>query len=101
MTDTLSILKEVLKNKGAHAEDRRLGHALREFNRVGGTTGYRDLFLDAESRSKSLLDELKALDRGKVSQACARRRRMAIRLQRGRWKTLPDWQPTRPRSTTG
>ena len=34
MTDTLSILKEVQEEQGAHAEDRRLGHALREFNRV-------------------------------------------------------------------
>ena len=69
MTDTLSILKEVLKNKGRMPNTGAWATLFEEFNRVGGTTGYRDLFLDAESRSKSLLSELQALDRGKVSQA--------------------------------
>ena len=69
MTDTLSILKEVLKNKGRMPKTGVWATLFEEFNRVGGTTGYRDLFLDAESRSKSLLSELQALDRGKVSQA--------------------------------
>ncbi|WP_273703308.1 LPD38 domain-containing protein [Candidatus Accumulibacter vicinus] len=69
MTDTLSILKEVLKNKGRMPKTGAWATLFEEFNRVGGTTGYRDLFLDAESRSKSLLSELQALDRGKVSQA--------------------------------
>ena len=51
----------MLKNKGRMPKTGAWATLFEEFNRVGGTTGYRDLFLDAESRSKSLLDELKAL----------------------------------------
>jgi hypothetical protein len=36
---------------------------------VGGTTGYRDLFLDAEDRGKALQSTLDSIDRGKASQA--------------------------------
>lgn len=40
-----------------------------EMQATGGATGYRDLFANAEERVKSLTKELKALDRGEVSQA--------------------------------
>ena len=40
-----------------------------EYQRIGGQTGYRDLFANAEDRAKSLLKELEALDRGKTMQA--------------------------------
>lgn len=40
-----------------------------EFENVGGTTGYRDLFSDADDRAKALLRDLQALDRGQVSKA--------------------------------
>jgi hypothetical protein len=40
-----------------------------DFQRIGGQTGYRDLYTTAEDRANALLDELKALDRGKVKQA--------------------------------
>lgn len=40
-----------------------------EFENVGGTTGYRDLFADADDRAKALAKELGALDRGQVSKA--------------------------------
>lgn len=40
-----------------------------EFENVGGTTGYRDLFADADDRAKALAKELAALDRGQVSKA--------------------------------
>jgi hypothetical protein len=44
---------------------------LEEFNAAGGTTGYRDLYLHAEDRAKTLLEELKALDRGQCQQGMA------------------------------
>ncbi len=40
-----------------------------EMQATGGATGYRDLFANADERVKSLTKELKALDRGEVSQA--------------------------------
>lgn len=40
-----------------------------EFESVGGTTGYRDLFSDAEDRARALIKDLNALDRGQVSKA--------------------------------
>jgi hypothetical protein len=40
-----------------------------EFNAIGGTTGYRDLFLDAEARSKALQDRTKLARPGKASKA--------------------------------
>lgn len=40
-----------------------------EFENVGGTTGYRDLFADAEDRAQALVKDLEALDRGQVSKA--------------------------------
>lgn len=64
--DTLSILKEVLKNKGRMPQTGKWADLFHEMKEVGGTTGYRDLFLDPESRSKALLSELKALDRGRA-----------------------------------
>lgn len=40
-----------------------------EFEQVGGTTGYRDLFADAEDRAKALVRDIASLDRGQVSKA--------------------------------
>ncbi len=40
-----------------------------EFQDVGGTTGYRDMFTDAKDRAKGLADELRAMDRGQASKA--------------------------------
>jgi Large polyvalent protein associated domain 38/ddrB-like ParB superfamily domain/Large polyvalent protein-associated domain 1 len=40
-----------------------------EFQEVGGTTGYRDMFADAKDRAKALTDDLQALERGEVSNA--------------------------------
>lgn len=40
-----------------------------EFQDVGGTTGYRDMFTDAKERAKGLADELAAMDRGQASKA--------------------------------
>jgi hypothetical protein len=40
-----------------------------EFEQVGGTTGYRDLFSDAQDRASALTKQLAALDRGNVSKA--------------------------------
>ncbi len=40
-----------------------------EMQSVGGTTGFRDLYADAETRVKALTKELEALDRGEVSKA--------------------------------
>lgn len=40
-----------------------------EFQEVGGTTGYRDMFADAKDRAKALTDDLQALGRGEVSKA--------------------------------
>jgi len=40
-----------------------------EFQEVGGTTGYRDMFADAKDRAKALTDDLQALERGEVSKA--------------------------------
>lgn len=40
-----------------------------EFQNVGGTTGYRDMFTDAHDRAKALTDELAAMDRGQTSKA--------------------------------
>ena len=67
--DTMSILGDIIKNKGRMPTAGRWAPIYQEFNEVGGTTGYRDLFLTAEDRSKAVTDEIKALDRGKISQA--------------------------------
>jgi hypothetical protein len=67
--DTMSILGDIIKNKGRMPTAGKWAPIYKEFNEVGGTTGYRDLFLTAEDRSKAVTDEIKALDRGKVSQA--------------------------------
>jgi hypothetical protein len=40
-----------------------------EFEKVGGTTGYRDLFSDADDRAKALVRDLQAMERGQVSKA--------------------------------
>lgn len=40
-----------------------------EFQDVGGTTGYRDMFTDAKDRANGLADELAAMDRGQASKA--------------------------------
>lgn len=40
-----------------------------DFQDVGGTTGYRDMFTDAKDRAKGLADELGAMDRGQASKA--------------------------------
>jgi hypothetical protein len=69
LRDTLSILKEVLKNKGRMPKTGQWATLFNELREIGGTTGYRDLFLDAESRSKALLDDLKSLDRGNAAKA--------------------------------
>ncbi len=69
LKDQLSILKEVLQNKGRMPKTGKWAAIFAELKEVGGTTGYRDLFLDAESRGKALQDTLKSLDRGKASQA--------------------------------
>ena len=50
----------------ANAEWTRLWE---EMQNVGGTTGHRDLYVDAGDRVKALERELKALDRGQVSKA--------------------------------
>jgi hypothetical protein len=67
--DTMSILGDIIKNKGRMPTAGKWAPIYKEFNEIGGTTGYRDLFLTAEDRSKAVTDEIKALDRGKVSQA--------------------------------
>ena len=73
-----------------------------EFNRVGGTTGYRDLFLDAESRSKSpWLSELQALDRGKVSQAAHAVVDWLSDYNEAMETRFTAWRLTRRRSITG
>jgi hypothetical protein len=41
----------------------------REFETVGGTTGYRDLFAGADDRANALVRDLESLDRGQVSKA--------------------------------
>ncbi len=69
LNNTLSILREVLKNKGRLPTSGPWAALRDEFENVGGTTGYRDLFLSPEDRTKALLNELKALDRGQISKA--------------------------------
>jgi len=67
--DSLSILGEVVKNKGRMPKTGKWAALFDELREVGGTTGFRDLFLDADSRSKALLGELNALDRGNAGRA--------------------------------
>jgi hypothetical protein len=67
--DQMRILGAVLKNKGRMPTTGTWAALFEEFNAAGGTTGYRDLYLHAEDRAKTLLDELKALDRGQTSKA--------------------------------
>ena len=69
LQNTTAILREVLKNKGRLPESGQWALLREEFENMGGTTGYRDLFLSPEDRSKALLDELKVMDRGQVSKA--------------------------------
>ena len=76
LRDTLSILKDVVKNKGRMPKTGQWADLFMEMGEVGGTTGYRDLFLDAESRSKALLADMKALDSGKAMRA---------------WKGVTSW----------
>lgn len=66
---TMAIMKQVLKSGGRMPKAGQWGALFDEMQNVGGTTGYRDLFLNAEDRANSLLKELKSLERGKVSQA--------------------------------
>ena len=69
MKNTLQILGQVVKNKGRLPTTGPWAALRNEFDLVGGSTGYRDLFLDPKERSEALLKELNALDRGKISQA--------------------------------
>lgn len=58
------------RGKGAvSAETQKWIKLWDEMQLTGGATGYRDLYANAEERVKSLERELKALDRGEVSQA--------------------------------
>lgn len=67
--DQLRILGSVLKNNGRMPTAGPWAALFEEFNAEGGTTGYRDLYLQAEDRANALLEELKALDRGQASKA--------------------------------
>jgi hypothetical protein len=69
MAHTMTILNEVLKNNGRMPKSGPWARLYNEFETVGGTTGYRDLFLNPEDRSKELLKEIESLDRGKISKA--------------------------------
>jgi hypothetical protein len=58
------------RGKGAAgAENARWIKLWEDMQNVGGATGYRDMYADAESRVKALTKELEALDRGEVSKA--------------------------------
>ncbi len=58
------------RGKGAaNAENAQWIKLWDEMQNVGGATGYRDLYADAEDRVKALTKDLDALDRGEVSKA--------------------------------
>ncbi len=76
LKDQMSILKEVLKNKGRMPRTGPWAALFAEFNEIGGSTGYRDLFLDAADRSKALQDTIDKLDQGKAGKA---------------WDMVKDW----------
>ena len=65
----LSILRQVLRNGGRMPTSGRWADLFREFSEVGGTTGYRDLYLKAEDRAKDIVSEFESLDRGKAKKA--------------------------------
>ncbi len=65
--DQMRILKDVLKNGGRMPKTGQWADLFAEFNRVGGATGYRELFIDAESRGKALQSAMDTLDRGGAS----------------------------------
>jgi len=69
LKDQMSILKAVLKNKGRMPTTGPWAALFDEFNAIGGSTGFRDLFLDAEARSKALQDTINSLDQGNVGKA--------------------------------
>jgi DNA-binding transcriptional MerR regulator len=69
LKDQASILKDVLKNGGRMPKTGKWADLYREFQEVGGTTGYTDLYLDAESRGKELEKTLQSFDQGKAKQA--------------------------------
>jgi hypothetical protein len=69
LKDTMAIMGQVLRNWGRMPKKGKYSALYDEFQKVGGTTGYRDLYLNPEDRSKALHKELKALDRGQVSKA--------------------------------
>lgn len=54
---------------GAYKPDPAWAKLWEEFQEVGGQTGYRDLYANAEDRADALLKELKSLDRGQVGKA--------------------------------
>lgn len=57
------------ERRGKRATNGTWAQLWEEFQDVGGTTGYRDLFTDAQDRANALARELKALDRGAVAKA--------------------------------
>lgn len=57
------------ERRGKSARNAEWARLWDEFQDVGGTTGYRDLYADAQDRAKSLEKDLAALDRGEVSKA--------------------------------
>lgn len=58
------------RGKGAaNAENQKWIKLWDEMQDIGGATGYRDMYANAEDRVKVLENELNALDRGQVSQA--------------------------------
>ncbi len=57
------------ERRGKSAKSRQWTRLWDEFQDVGGTTGYRDLFTDAQDRADALTKELNALDRGQISKA--------------------------------
>lgn len=54
---------------GAYRPDPAWAKLWEEFQEVGGQTGYRDLYANAEDRAEALLKELKSLDRWKITRA--------------------------------
>jgi hypothetical protein len=55
--------------RGKTATDKEWSALWRDLQETGGTTGYRDLFADAEARAKAMQKEIEALNRGEVSKA--------------------------------
>jgi LmbE family N-acetylglucosaminyl deacetylase len=69
LKDSLNILKASFKNYGRLPTTGQWAALSEELNMVGGMTGYRDLFLNAEDRGNSILKEMKALDHGSARRA--------------------------------